>query len=96
MKLNEFLHVKRDEIFQIAKRYGVIRIRVFGSFARGEMTEFSDLDLLVAFQPGKSLLDLIGFKQDLEELLGRRVDIVSEGGVSPYLRARIFKEAVPL
>ena len=92
----EILKDKRDAILRLAARYGVERMRIFGSLARGEATPASDIDFLVAFRRGKTLLDLIGFKQDLESLLGKKVDIVSEGGVSPYLSNRIFGEAVPL
>ena len=96
MQLNELLKVKKEEILHLAKHYGAIRIRAFGSAVRGEAQETSDIDFLVAFEPHRSLLDLIGLKQDLEELLGKKVDIVSEGGVSPFLRDRIFKEAISL
>lgn len=96
MKLNELLQIKKQEILRIAKEHGVIRIRTFGSVVRGEATGKSDIDFLIQLQEGRSLLDLIGFKQDLEELFGRKVDVVSEGGVSPYLKDRIFREAVPL
>ena len=92
----EILKDKRDAIIRLAARYGVERMRIFGSLARGQATPESDIDFLVAFRRGKTLLDLIGFKQDLENLLGQKVDVVSEGGVSPYLRNRIFSEAVPL
>jgi len=91
--IEQALQVKRDEILQVAARYGATRIRVFGSLVRGTSTRSSDVDLLVAFEPDRSLLDLIGLKQDLQELLGREVDIVSEGGMSPYLRDRILQEA---
>ena len=96
MNPSEILKQKKDDIIRISKRYGVVRIRSFGSVARGEAKASSDFDFLVTFEPRRSLLDLIGLKQDLEELLGRKVDVVSEGGVSPYLRSRIFKEAVAL
>lgn len=86
MKLAELLQIKRQDILQIARQHGVIRIRTFGSVARGEATEKSDVDFLIKLEEGRSLLDLIGFKQDVEELLGRKVDVVSEGGVSPYLK----------
>ena len=92
----EILKDKRDAIIHLAARYGVERMRIFGSLARGQATPESDIDFLVAFRRGKTLLDLIGFKQDLENLLGQKVDVVSEGGVSPHLRNRIFSEAVPL
>ncbi len=96
MKPNDFLRSNKEAIDRIAKRHGAIRIRVFGSVARGEARENSDFDFLVAFEPSRSLFDLVALKQDLEACLGRKVDVVSEGGVSPYLRNRIFKEAVPL
>ena len=92
----EILKDKRDQIARLAARYGVERMRIFGSLARGQATPESDIDFLVAFRRGKTLLDLIGFKQDLENLLEHKVDVVSEGGVSPHLRNRIFGEAVPL
>ena len=91
----EILKDKREAILHLATRYGVERMRVFGSMARGQASSDSDIDFLVAFRRGRTLLDLIGFKQDLENLIGRKVDVVSEGGVSPYLRNRIFSEAVP-
>ena len=71
-------------------------MRVFGPTARGDAGTTSDVDLLVEMEPGRSLLDLVGLWQDLEELLGTRVDVLSDGGVSPYLRERIDAEAVPL
>src|SRR5262245_59247130 len=86
----------RDAIFQLARRYGIRRVRIFGSAARGEAGPESDLDLLVDFEPGRSLLDPVGFEQELEDLLGCRVDVVAEGGISPHLEARILREAVPL
>jgi predicted nucleotidyltransferase len=87
---------KRADILRLAHQYGATRLRVFGSVIRGTATEHSDIDFLVAFEPDRSLLDLIGFKQDLQELLGRKVDVVSEGGLSPYLKDRILHEAQPL
>ena len=92
----EILKDKREAILRLAAQYGVERMRIFGSMARGQATSKSDIDFLVAFKRGRTLLDLIGFKQDLEELIGRKVDVVSEGGVSPHLHNRIFSEAVPL
>jgi len=86
----------REQILRIAAEHGASQIRVFGSVARGQDREGSDLDLLVRLEPGRSLLDHVGLKQDLEELLGHHVDVVVEGGVSPYLSDRILSEAVPL
>lgn len=94
-EIRKKIEQNRGRILDTARRYGVTKIRVFGSTARGEATKNSDLDLLVAFESGRSLLDLIGFRQDLEELLGIHVDVVSERGLSPYLRDHIFKEAMP-
>jgi uncharacterized protein len=72
------------------------RVRVFGSVARGEAGSESDVDLLVDVDPGRSLLDLVAFWQELEELLGHRADVITDGGISPYLKERIHAEAVPL
>lgn len=86
----------RDCILNSAMRHGMRHVRVFGSVARGEATSASDLDLLVEVEPGRSYLDLVGFLQDVEAELGHRVDVVTDGGLSPYLRDRIYAEAVPL
>ena len=87
---------KRDIILQLASKHGARNVRIFGSVARGEAGESSDLDVLVDFEPGRSLLDQVGFEQDLEDFLGCAVDVVVEGGISPFLEARILREAVPL
>jgi predicted nucleotidyltransferase len=87
---------QRDAILVLAAKYGARRVRLFGSVARGEAGAASDLDVLVDFEPGRSLLDQVGFEQDLEDLLGCPVDVVVEGGISPYLEATILREAVPL
>lgn len=96
MKSLEYLRAKRAEILTLASRHGVVRIRVFGSIARGEPNTHSDIDFLVTFEPARSLLDQIGLLQDLSDLLGTRVDVVSEGGLSPYMREDILKEAIDL
>ena len=90
------LQEKRGRIFELAKIHGVQSIRVFGSVVRGEAGPDSDLDLLVEMEKGKSLLDLIGFEQDLETELGIPIDILTEGSLSPYIKDDILKEAVPL
>ena len=94
--LTEDLKKERDAILCIASKYGARNVRVFGSVIRNEQSPVSDVDLLVELESGRSLLDQIGLKQELEELLGRSVDIVVEGGMSPYLEERILSEAVPL
>ncbi|MCH7702171.1 MAG: nucleotidyltransferase family protein [Planctomycetes bacterium] len=86
----------RDRIVSIAARHGARNVRVFGSALRGDARVDSDIDLLVDLEPGRSLLDHVGLWQDLEELLGRRVDVVVEGGISPHLEQRILAEARPL
>ena len=84
------------EILRVAHAHGASTVRVFGSRARGDSRSDSDLDLLIALEPGRSLLDIVAIKQDLEDLLGYSVDVVTEGGLSPYLRDRILAEALPL
>ena len=96
MTLDSSLRSKRDEILRLAERYGARNVRVFGSLVRGEATAESDVDLLVDMDPGRSLLDLVGLWQDLEGLLQCRVDVLTDGGLSPHLRDRIYAEAVPL
>jgi uncharacterized protein len=90
------LNKHRDAILRLAAAHGARNVRVFGSVARGTASETSDLDLLVAMEPGRSLLDLVALNQDLEDVLGRPVDVVTEGGLSPYLRDRILAEAIAL
>lgn len=87
---------RRDLIRTIGSKHGATNIRVFGSRARGEATESSDLDLLVEMEPGRSLLDLIAIEQELERSLGVNVDVLTPGSISPYLRDEILREAVPL
>jgi hypothetical protein len=94
--LSPIIENKRDDILRIAAQHGASNIRVFGSVARGEAEPESDLDLLIQLESGRSLLDLIAIKQDLEDLLERKVDVLTESAISPYLRERILREAVPL
>jgi hypothetical protein len=84
------------EILAAATRHGAHNVRVFGSVARGNDTSDSDIDLLVEFDPERSLYDLVGLQLDIESLLGRRADVVTEGSLSTYLRDRILAEARPL
>ena len=76
--------------------HGIVNVRIFGSLVRDEATSNSDIDLLVDLEKGRSLLDLGGASVKLQELLGRKVDIVTERGLHWYLRERILKEAQPL
>ena len=86
----------KPAILTIAQFHGASNIRVFGSFARGEAKPNSDLDLLVDMAADRSLLDTVGLIQDLQESLGRRVDVVTERALHRLLRARILSEARPL
>jgi predicted nucleotidyltransferase len=90
------LRTLKPQIIEIASQFGVSDIRVFGSVARGTAKEGSDVDLLVQIEAGRSLLDLIGFEQKLEDEFGISVDIVVEGGIHPMLESAIFAEARPL
>ena len=90
------LRVKREEILQIAEKHGARTVRIFGSVARGEADAASDLDLLVEMEPGRNLLDLGGLLMDLQDLLGCRVDIVTEKGLRERIRDRVLREAVAL
>ena len=94
--MQELLRRNRDEILRLAAAHGARNIRVFGSVARGEADEESDVDFLVDLEPGRSLLDLGGLLMDMRDLLGRRVDVVTEKGLRPRIRDRVFREAVPL
>jgi predicted nucleotidyltransferase len=96
MGIDEVLAAKRDDILRLAARHGARRLRVFGSVARGEAREDSDVDLLVVMEEGRTLLDLIALGQDLEEVLGRPVQVVSERALSPYIRDRVLTEAVAI
>ena len=85
---------KRDDILSLAEQYRTGDVRVFGSVVRGQNNEASDVDLLVNTQPGCSLFDLGGLVEDLQELLGCRVDLVTEDGLKPRLRERVLRDAV--
>ncbi|MCH6583986.1 MAG: nucleotidyltransferase family protein [Proteobacteria bacterium] len=96
MNTRELLRKKRAEILAIAAKHGASNVRIFGSVARSEDTTTSDVDILVDMHGDRSLLDLVALKQDIEELLGRRADVLTEESISRYLRDRIRAEARPL
>ena len=87
---------KKPEILKLATKHGAFNIRIFGSTARGTRTPRSDVDILVSMKPGRTFFDLVSLWQDLEELLGKKVDVVSENGLSPFLKDQILAEAKPL
>ena len=96
MEPRELVFENRELILQLAASHGARNVRLFGSIARGDSTADSDVDILVDMEDGRSFLDLVGLWQELQDLLGRRVDVISEGGISPHLRTKILAEAVPL
>ena len=94
--MHPLVELYRDEILALADRHGIRNVRVFGSMARGEADERSDTDLLVTFPPDKTGLALGGLLMDVQDLLKRRVDLVTEGALHPALRDRVLQEAQPL
>jgi predicted nucleotidyltransferase len=95
-ELRSLLQTHRDAILALAAHYGASNVRVFGSIARGETHAASDVDVLVTLADDRSLLDLVGLWQDLEELLQCRVDVVSERGLNERIRERVLRDAVAL
>jgi uncharacterized protein len=96
MHLNDLLKSRRNEILQIAAKHGAHNVRVFGSVARGEADSQSDIDLLVEFKRGTTLLGHSALILELEDLLGVKVDVVSDRGLRERVRDRVLNEAVAL
>ncbi len=96
MTLQELRTSRRDEILRLAAKYGARNVRVFGSLARNENDERSDIDFLVDLEPGRSLFDLGGLLVALQELLGAEVDVVTEKGLRPRIREQVLADAVAL
>ncbi|MCX6029788.1 MAG: nucleotidyltransferase family protein [Chloroflexi bacterium] len=96
MDIRTVLQAQRNDILSVAARYGAHNVRVFGSVARGEARPDSDVDILVDMEPGRSLFDLGGLLCDLQTLLGVDVDVVTEKGLRPRIRAQVMREAIPL
>ena len=92
----DILRPHRQAILEAAARHGARNVRVFGSIARGDGQLDSDIDFLVDLESGRTLLDVIALEQDLESLLGRKVEVLTDGGLSPYLQQRIVAEATSL
>lgn len=86
----------RREIHRLCALHGATEIRLFGSAARGDDVPGSDLDFLVTFQASRTLLDHVALRQDLEDFLGVRVDVLTPGALSPYLREAVVREAIPV
>ena len=94
--LRELVEGKREEILRIARAHGARNVRLFGSAVRGDADDTSDVDFLVEFEPGTSLLQHGAMIADLEELLGRRVDVAPEKTLRERVRDRVLREAVPV
>lgn len=96
MTIREEITAKRSQILEIAARYGAYNVRLFGSVARDDAGPESDIDFLINLEPGRSLLDHIALKQDLEDLLQRKVDVANEKGLKQRILQNALTEAVPL
>ena len=96
MGIREIIGDKREAILALAAKYGASNVRVFGSVAEGKADEASDVDFLVDMEPGRSLFDMGGLLMDLQDLLGRKVDVVTEAGLHWYIRDRVIQQARPL
>ena len=96
MTIQELLTEKREEILRLAEEHGAHNVRVFGSVARGEADDQSDVDLLVTLGPGVTLLKHSDLIHELEKLLSRRVDVISDRGLRPRIRERLLHEAIPI
>lgn len=96
MGIKELLTPKRDEILKAAEKHGAMNVRVFGSVVRNEAGPDSDVDFLVRMGAGHGLFDLIRLKTELERVLGRKVDVLTDGGINRHMKQRILAEAVAL
>lgn len=92
----DVLRERRNEIESVARAHGASRVRVFGSVARGEASEASDLDLLVDLEQGRNLFDLGALLMDLQDLLDCEVDVVTEASLRPRVAARVLADAIEL
>jgi len=96
MDIYQVIQLKRSEVLLLAERFGVKNIRIFGSVARHEARARSDIDFLVEFSPGTSLMTHAAFQRELSELIGRDVDVASVKGLKEQVRQTVMQEAVPL
>lgn len=96
LEIDLIITSNRTRILDLARKHGVRNVRVFGSFARGQAGKDSDIDFLVDLDPDRSLMDLGGLLMDLQTLLGRRVDVVTEKALHRYIRDQVIREAKPL
>jgi predicted nucleotidyltransferase len=94
--MDKLIETRRETILQLAREHGVTHVRVFGSMARGDAGDASDLDLLVDLEEGRTLLDLGALLMDLQDLLNRKVDVLTEAALHPKIRDRVLREAIAL
>ena len=94
--MNDQIRAAREKALEILQKNGIKRAAFFGSIVRGEMTDESDIDILIEFEGRKSLLDLAGLKLDLEDALKRRVDLLTYRSLHPMLKDRILAEQIPI
>ena len=96
MGIPEIIQDKKDQVLALAARHGASNVRIFGSVANGTADKDSDIDFLVDLETGRSLFDLGGLLMDLQQLFGRKVDVVTENGLHWYIKDRIINEATPI
>ncbi len=96
MNIPGLLKEKRERILEVAAKYGAYNVRIFGSMVRGEANDKSDIDFLVQLEPRCGLFDWLHLEEDLEKLLGKRVDVIQEEAMKGKMRERALKEAIPL
>lgn len=96
MGIPEIIADKKEQILALATKYGALNVRVFGSVANGTADKNSDIDFLVDMEKGRSLFDLGGLLMDLQQLLNRKVDVVTENGLHWYIKERVLSEATPI
>ncbi len=96
MGIQEFIGSKRSQVLALAEKYGARNVRVFGSVADGTADEHSDIDFLVDLDKGRTLFDLGGLLMDLQDLLQRKIDVVTTAGLRERIKDDVLKQAVPL
>lgn len=96
MNIRELVIENRDEILRISMKHGASNIRIFGSVARNQETNKSDLDILVDLEKGRSLMDHAALIIELQDLLGCKVDVATERGLKERIRAQVMKDLIPL
>ncbi len=96
MNLAQLVKNKREDILRIAAERGAHNLRIFGSVARGDADEKSDIDFLIELERGRTLRDHMRLIRELQELLGCKVDVATVNGLKPRIRERVLQEAIPL